>query len=63
MTEPHAPPAGTFYTTRRDEGATGLGLHIVYNILTHRLGGKLTLESAAGQGTRYQLILPKIAPL
>jgi hypothetical protein len=39
-----------------------LGLHVVYNIVTHRLGGKVTLESAPSQGTRCQLILPKIAP-
>ena len=38
-----------FFTTRRDQGGTGLGLHIVYSIVTNRLGGRLDLDSAAGR--------------
>ena len=52
-----------FFTTRRDQGGTGLGLHIVYSIVTHRLGGRLDLNSEPGGGTRIQMILPRIAPL
>ena len=52
-----------FFTTRRDQGGTGLGLHIVYSIVTNRLGGRLELDSAPGGGTRIQIILPRIAPL
>jgi PAS domain S-box-containing protein len=52
-----------FFTTRRDQGGTGLGLHIVYSIVTNRLGGRLDLDSAPGNGTRIQIILPRIAPL
>jgi PAS domain S-box-containing protein len=52
-----------FFTTRRDQGGTGLGLHIVYSIVTNRLGGRLDLDSAPGSGTRIQIILPRIAPL
>ena len=37
-----------FFTTRRDQGGTGLGLHIVYSIVTNRLGGRLDLDSAPG---------------
>jgi PAS domain S-box-containing protein len=37
-----------FYTTRRIHGSTGLGLHIVHNIVTNRLGGSLDLESEPG---------------
>jgi len=51
-----------FFTTRRDQGGTGLGLHIVYNIVTNRLGGRLELESEPGNGTRIHMILPRIAP-
>ncbi|MDB5604771.1 MAG: putative sensor histidine kinase with a domain [Bradyrhizobium sp.] len=52
-----------FFTTRRDQGGTGLGLHIVYSIVTNRLGGRLDLDSQPGRGTRIQIILPRIAPL
>jgi PAS domain S-box-containing protein len=51
-----------FFTTRRDQGGTGLGLHIVYNIVTNRLGGRLELDSEPGNGTRIHMILPRIAP-
>ena len=51
-----------FFTTRRDQGCTGLGLHIVHNIVTHRLGGKLSLDSEPGGGTTIQLVLPRVAP-
>ena len=52
-----------FFTTRRDQGGTGLGLHIVYSIVTNRLGGRLDLDSEPGSGTRIQIILPRVAPL
>jgi PAS domain S-box-containing protein len=51
-----------FFTTRRDQGCVGLGLHIVHNIVTQRLGGRLSLESEPGEGTRIQLVLPRAAP-
>ena len=51
-----------FFTTRREQGCTGLGLHIVHNIVTHRLGGRLSLDSEPGKGTRIQLVLPRVAP-
>jgi PAS domain S-box-containing protein len=50
-----------FFTTRRQHGAAGLGLHVVYNIVAERLGGRLNLESAPGAGTTVQLVLPRIA--
>ncbi len=52
-----------FFTTRRDQGGTGLGLHIVYSIVTSRLGGRLHLDSEPGHGTRVQMMLPRVAPL
>ena len=51
-----------FFTTRRDQGGTGLGLHIVHSIVTNCLGGRLDLDSAPGRGTSIQLILPRVAP-
>jgi signal transduction histidine kinase len=50
-----------FFTTRRSEGGTGLGLHIVYNLVTQQLGGRMMLDSRLGQGTTFRIIMPKIA--
>lgn len=52
-----------FFTTRRGQGGTGLGLHIVRSIVTSRLGGQLDLDSEPGAGTRITMILPRTAPL
>jgi signal transduction histidine kinase len=51
-----------FFTTRRDQGSTGLGLHIVYSIVTNCLGGRLNLDSRPGEGTKIQIILPRVVP-
>ena len=52
-----------FFTTRRDQGSTGLGLHIVHNIVTKGLGGRINLETRPGGGTKIQIIMPREAPL
>ena len=51
-----------FFTTRRNRGGTGLGLHIVYNLVTRRLGGSLRMESVPGHGTVFRIRLPLAAP-
>jgi len=51
-----------FFTTRRNQGGTGLGLHIVYNIITRHLGGRVRLESGLGRGTTFRIRLPLVAP-
>src|SRR4051812_22725622 len=50
-----------FFTTRRNEGGTGLGLHIVYNLVTQQLGGRILLQSRQGQGTTFRIIMPRVA--
>ena len=50
-----------FFTTRRNRGGTGLGLHIVYNLVTRRLGGSLRLESHPGRGTVFRIVIPRTA--
>ena len=52
-----------FFTTRRDQGSTGLGLHIVHNIVTNRLGGRIQLETKPGMGTKIRIVMPREAPL
>jgi signal transduction histidine kinase len=52
-----------FFTTRRHQGATGLGLHIVHTIVVEKLGGRITLTSEPGAGTTIRLVLPRVAPL
>jgi signal transduction histidine kinase len=47
-----------FFTTARAKGSTGLGLHIVFNIVTGTLGGTVTCCSAPGQGTTFQVRMP-----
>ncbi|MDQ7835892.1 MAG: PAS domain S-box protein [Humidesulfovibrio sp.] len=47
-----------FYTTKRGRGGTGLGLHILYNIVTQKLQGTVRCESNPGQGTTFTLDIP-----
>jgi signal transduction histidine kinase len=50
-----------FFTTRRNDGGTGLGLHIVYNLVTQQMSGRMMLESGPGQGTTFRIIMPRAA--
>lgn len=47
-----------FYTTRRGTGGSGLGMHVVHNLVTQRLDGTVRIESAPGRGTRVVVRLP-----
>ena len=51
-----------FFTTRRGQGRTGLGLYIVHNLVTDQLGGRITVVSAPGKGTTISMTLPLHAP-
>lgn len=42
-----------FFTTRRGQGGSGLGMHIVYSLVTQILHGTIECESAPGAGTRF----------
>lgn len=47
-----------FFTTRRGTGGSGLGLHIVYNLVTTKLSGTIRCFSNPGEGTRFDITLP-----
>lgn len=47
-----------FFTTRRGAGGMGLGLHIVFNIVTQTLGGRIECKSALGKGTAFVITIP-----
>ena len=51
-----------FFTTRLGQGGSGLGLHIVYNLATKTLGGRVRAENRPGQGACFVLELPLVAP-
>ncbi|MBI3285764.1 MAG: DUF3365 domain-containing protein [Burkholderiales bacterium] len=51
-----------FFTTRLGQGGTGLGLHLVRKLVRETLGGSVAFESAPGQGARFEIVLPLVAP-
>lgn len=51
-----------FFTTRHDQGSSGLGLHIVFNLVTGPLGGSIEVRPNRPRGTLFVLRLPLVAP-
>jgi signal transduction histidine kinase len=51
-----------FYTTKLGQGGTGLGMHISHTLVHEVLGGGIEVHSAPGQGTRFEMQLPRVAP-
>ncbi|HEY9824530.1 MAG TPA: ATP-binding protein, partial [Stenomitos sp.] len=49
-----------FFTTKRGKGGSGLGLHIVYNLVTQKLGGTICCNSQVGGGTTFIIELPDV---
>jgi len=47
-----------FFTTRRGTGGSGLGLHILYNLVTQTLGGHVTCNSEPGVETVFTIVCP-----
>lgn len=54
----HARIFEPFFTTRRGQGGSGLGLHIIYNLVTQKLGGTIGFQSQEGVGTIFTIALP-----
>lgn len=51
-----------FFTTKLGQGGSGLGLNIVYNLVTTALHGSISLESKLGHGCCFHFKLARIAP-
>lgn len=51
-----------FFTTRRGRGGTGIGLHLCHHFCSQVLGGRILVESAPGQGSRFTVRIPLRAP-
>ena len=47
-----------FFTTNRANGGSGLGMNIIYNIVTQKLSGTITVESEVGQGSSFYITIP-----
>lgn len=59
MDEAHAAKVfEPFFTTKRGAGGSGLGMNILYNLVTGKLAGKVTCESTVGGGTAFTIIAP-----
>ncbi len=48
-----------FFTTKRDQGGSGLGTHITYNLVRQTLGGSIQVSSEPGHGLSYHIRFPK----
>jgi signal transduction histidine kinase len=47
-----------FFSTKRGSGGSGLGMHIVYNIITQKFNGKIDINSDANQGVKFEILIP-----
>lgn len=48
-----------FFTTKRNAGGTGLGMHIVYNLVVQKLQGSISCASQPEQGCEFTIRFPK----
>ena len=48
-----------FFTTKRGQGGSGLGTHIMYNLVTQSLQGHIEADSTLGNGLQYTIRFPK----
>lgn len=47
-----------FFTTKHDKGGSGLGMHIIYNLVKSLLHGTVDCESQLGQGVKFTIVFP-----
>ncbi len=51
-----------FFTTKRGRGGSGLGMNIVFNLVTQMLGGTIVCQSMPGNGCSFDIVMPIQAP-
>ena len=49
-----------FFTTKRGQGGSGLGMHIVHNLVTQLLNGQIHCDSTPGTGISFTITLPPL---
>jgi C4-dicarboxylate-specific signal transduction histidine kinase len=49
-----------FVTTKRGQGGSGLGMHLVYNLVTQGLNGSISINSTDEEGVEFQIIFPVV---
>ena len=47
-----------FFTTKRGQGGSGLGTHILYNLVTQSFQGEISAQSVLGEGLKYEIHFP-----
>ncbi|MEO5347765.1 MAG: PAS domain S-box protein [Magnetococcus sp. YQC-9] len=47
-----------FFTTRRGEGCCGLGMHVVYNVVTQKMGGTIQCGQRENHGAYFLMSFP-----
>lgn len=50
-----------FFTTKRNKGGTGLGLHLVYNIVMSTLNGSISCTNRPNNGAEFNIRFPIMA--
>ena len=48
-----------YFTTKQSIGGSGLGTHIIQNLVTQRLGGTIRCESELGHGIEFHITIPR----
>ncbi len=52
-----------FFTSKRGQGGSGLGLNLVFNLTNQKLKGALEFESKPNEGVHFILRIPKVTPI
>jgi signal transduction histidine kinase len=49
-----------FFTTKRSHGGSGLGMHLIYNIVTKKYSGTIKCDSTPGHGVTFRMTFPQM---